>query len=181
MFLPGIETFLLRWLFDGRRLHADSDNNHGRYVLSYSRRYRWTLLAFTAMCVGLLVLGAFSGEESRQLLAVYYALFIPICGLFFYAAYDAFVLGISFDEQGVFIEGAQTRFVPWTAVTGVRYVRWLDWFVVECEGGVKIRLSAYRDGLHTFAQLASRGMQAHVAGKAGPLLIEKAARTAVHA
>ncbi len=181
MYLPGIETFLLQWLFNGRRLHADADTASGRYVLSYSRRYRWTLAAFTVLCIGFLALGGMSGEESGQLLAVYFALFIPICGLFFYAAYDAFVLRIAFDELGVYAEAAQTQFVPWSAIREVRYVRWLDWFVVTSDDGVKLRLSAYRDGLHTFAQFANRGMHASVAGEAGRLLWEKAARTAVHA
>src|SRR5512140_2693250 len=116
----GLETFLLEWLKRGRTPYVEPDPLAGRSMLTYSRRYRGTVLVFALFCIGILSLGYIGRREvSGTMLALYYILFCALSSVFFYAMWEAFRNPIAFSEEGIFVGSAGT-FVPWSAITEVR-------------------------------------------------------------
>lgn len=157
MYVPGLELALVEWLKRGRAAEARLDPLTGRFDLSYSQRYRWTVAVFALISLGFLLLGIEAIRERSRLAVVYYALFGPMAALFGYIFRDAFFRPISFSDAGIFFGRRQTRFIPWTAVTEARHIKALDWIVLRAAGGLRVGVSKFRDGLITFAEYARRG------------------------
>ena len=64
--------------------------------------------------------------------------------------------------------------LPWSSITRVDYSSTWNWFCFRGADGQKIRVSIYRNGLVTFAEVASRRMAAGPAGGVPHVLQEKA-------
>jgi len=94
----------------------------------------------------------------------------------FYCVHDVLLHRISFSEGGIQREDGLVPSVtlPWSSITRVDYSGIWNWFCLRGADGQKIHVSIYRNGLVTFAEVASRRMATGPAGGVPHLLQEKA-------
>ncbi len=103
-----------------------------------------------------------------------------IFGLILFAAllglHDAFLVRLSFSDEEIVLESrfAEPRRLPWSAVLSVDHSTIGNWFVFRSAGRPSMRISIYRNGLGTFAEVAERGLAHSPAGSGHYLLFEKA-------
>ena len=163
---------VLDWLLARREAEVPSDPATGRRSLTYSRRFLWT-----TCLVWVVANAAFSAtivlmKEDPPALVWGAGLFGLLWVAALAAAWDAFVTKLSVTEEGIWLQRgrAQRAFVPWKAVSNVRYSRLGSWFSFRAPGYPTVRVSLYRNGLGTLARCAERGMGRKRARKIPELL-----------
>jgi len=169
-------TSLLGWLLSQRDPEAELDMATGTRRLTYSRRFQVTTIVVLVVASG--AFGFITGLMRDDLNALAGAL--AIFGLMWLAAmvgaWDAFLTKVSFSSEGIFLDrGARAQsFIPWSAVTRVRYSRLGSWFAFRAPGFRTVRVSIYRNGLKSLAEVASLQLAHAKAGNIPALLFEKA-------
>lgn len=151
---------MLEWLLRVRDPEAESDVATGRLKLTYSRRFLWTtvlvaLVANIAFATTLLV----TMDDPPAL-----AWGVGVFGMFWVAAmvaaWDALWTKVSVSEEGIHVDRRHGKpvFVPWHSIRRVRYSRLGSWWTFQAPGFPAVRVSAYRNGLRSFATIAERRM-----------------------
>ncbi len=171
-------TALLAFLLRKRNPVASRDPRSGLYGLPFGRPYRITvvILAIEAAALLALEIVAFKDDPGPAALVLASSIFGLIFLAALYGLYDGFLARIGFSEEMLVREtpfGPPLR-VPWTAVISVEYSTVGNWFVFHAPGRPSIRVSIYRNGLGTFADVAGRGLERGPAGGGHYLLHEKA-------
>ncbi len=175
-------TALLGFLLRKRNPAASRDPRSGLYRLPFGRPYRVTavVLALEAAALLALEIVAFKDDPAPAALLVASSVFGLIALAALYGLYDAFLVRMSFSEEVLVREGpfGDPLRVPWTAVISVEYSTIGNWFVFHSPGRPSVRVSIYRDGLGTFAEVAGQGLARGPAGGGHDLLHEKAGNPA---
>jgi hypothetical protein len=170
----GAANIVLKWLLDKRNPEAQFDVATGRFRLFYSRPFRLIIATFAVLSNIMLAFGIFVFRDELRSLIMSSLIF----GLFWlgmlYAVYDTFLVRLSFTTEAIFRQGrlGEAVVVPWSLITEASYSSLCNWFTFRAESLPTIRISIYRDGLETFAQYASRGLEGSPAGTT-PSLFDK--------
>ncbi len=171
-------TALLGFLLRKRNPVAARDPRSGRYLLPFGRPYRVTVVVLAIVAAALLTLEivAFKDDPGPAALMLASSIFGLIALAALYGLHDAFLVRLSFSEEEIVLESrfGEPRRLPWSAVLSVEYSTIGNWFVFRSAGRPSIRVSIYRNGLGTFAEVAERGLAHSPAGGGHYLLYEKA-------
>ncbi len=171
-------TALLGSLLRKRNPVAPIDPRSGRRLLPFGRACRVTVAIFAVEAAALLALEivAFKDDPRPVALVLASAVFGLLVLAMLYALYDAFLVELSFSEEMIVRESpfGGRLLLPWSTVTSVEYSTIGNWFVFRAPGRPPVRVSIYRSGLGTFAEVAGRGLERSPAGGGHYLLHEKA-------
>ncbi len=169
---------LLDFLLRKRNPAAPLDPRSGRYLLPFGRPYRVAVVILAVEAAALLALEivAFKDDPGPAALVLASSIFGLLFLAMLYGLFDAFLVRISFSEEMLVRESPFGRplSVPWSAVISVEYSTIGNWFVFHSPGRPSVRVSIYRNGLATFAEVAGRGLARSPAGGGHYLLCEKA-------
>lgn len=146
----------MSWVKRGQTPHAESDPLTGQYVLSYSKRYRWTVALFTLLTIGFLALGIAGLQEGLRFVILYYVIFTPLAAYMLLGFRDAFYRPIRFNESGLFAGSGARAFIPWNTITAIRYRKHFGWAVISTQTGHRVYITNYRNGLYTLGSFVRR-------------------------
>lgn len=148
---------LLSWLLERREGVVKPDPVDGSIVLSFGRPYQvtvaWLFAVATVMWVFIVVV--FYGETgTAAALGLGFGL-MWIATL--YGVYDAFGVVVKASARG--LESLSPLFgarqLPWEDIQSVSYATHGNWYTFRSGQGWAIRISIYRNGLKSFANLVS--------------------------
>jgi len=168
---------LLNWILRGRDPAARIDPHTGRYSLSYSSRYRRMIVCLVIVTTAFAILGAVVAREVKgPALVLTVTIFGSMWLAGLYAAYDAFLVDLSFGTDGLkrSAAGGGSLMVPWSRVTAVEFSPTANWFTFRSPDARPIRVSIYRNGLATLGEISDAGLKTSPAGRSHYLLHEKA-------
>ncbi len=134
------------------------------------------VLAIVAAALLALEVMAFKDDPGPVALVLASSIFGLILLAALWGLHDAFLVRLSFSEEEIVLESrfGEPRRLPWSAVLSVDYSTIGNWFVFRSAGRPSMRISIYRNGLRTFADVAERGLAHSPAGGGHYLLYEKA-------
>jgi hypothetical protein len=147
---------VLSWLLSSRVGKVRPDLSDGSIELSYSRQYRMAMIFMFLLANGLLALAIpFWGDLPKFLLVS--GIFGVLWAALLYCVYDAFLRSIRVSGEGITRVGVLTRKVlDWTPIQKVSYSSLGNWYTFRSADGWSIRVSIYRNGLGSLAELAAR-------------------------
>jgi len=151
-----ITRWIIRKIYASRNPVAVRDTTTGRFDLPYGTFYRWTIILLFVASAAFLVLGLAGTAGDLKATLIVGGIFGALWAAVALAVWDLRFVTIRFGEDGIWKSSA-TRpevFVPWSSVTAVKYSESMKWFVFRSDTST-IRVSVARDGLGTFAQVAS--------------------------
>ena len=173
-------SVIISWLLSKRVPAARVDVLSGRFVLDYPLRYIATVVAFFIAACGFVVLGLVAWWEDWNKLLFAFMIIGPIWLYFGLAIYDALCVQLSFSPQALVKTtplGGQV-WVPWQGVTKVSYSTLTDLFTFSSSAGA-VRVTIFRNGLGTLAEVAEEALKSTPLGKAPHLLFEKASNAVI--
>jgi hypothetical protein len=148
---------LLSWLLDRRERVVAPDPIDGSIVLSFGGAYKATVAAVfvVATVMWVFALVVFYGEAGTA-----FALGIGFGVLWFatlYGVYDAFAVVVRASARGLESESPLfgARQLPWEDIQRVDYATHGNWYTFRSGRGWAIRISIYRNGLKSFANLVA--------------------------
>jgi hypothetical protein len=126
-------------------------------VLEYGRAIKALVIMFWIFDVGVFVAASFATEDER--IWAYCA-----AGGFFLLVLSVhlefFHVSIRFDDAGLHTTSPwrRTRFIPWSAITGIRFSTVAQWYLISTTEMGRVRLHLYLSGLRSLLdELARRG------------------------
>lgn len=175
MVTQALTIAVINWLLAARRPQA-APSSGGRFGLGYSRRYRVVILILFLAATGFLVMGLLAFRDDPQAFLIGSGIF----GLMWlgaaYCAWDTFCVRLSFSEMQLVREpslGTITT-LSWGEIAGLGFSANSNLFTFSTPTGRRFRVSLFRDGLGTLAEVAGRRLDSSPAAGSLPVLYEKA-------
>ena len=146
-----------------RSVRPDARQEGSLTVVEYGRPMKLFVLVFWLFVAGAAVAAAFASEHDRIIA------FCTVAGFFLLILslhLEFFHVSIRYDTDGLHTSSPwrRNRFVPWSAITGIRFSSALQWYVLSTSGLGHVRLHLYLSGLQSLLnELASRGFSIPVA------------------
>ena len=162
----------LEWLLQARNPDGDMDVATGRRKLTYSRRFLWTAAVVAVVANAAFGLTMLLTRDDRPAQAWSFGIFGLLWLAAMIGAWDALWTQMSVSEDGIHLERRHRKpvLIPWPAISRVRYSRLGSWFTFNAPGYPAVRISAYRNGLHTLAVVADRRLREPARARASSLL-----------
>ena len=157
---------LLEWLLRCRSVDVPSSHD-GSIELTFPWQYRLTAAVSVFLSTGFLLVGIilFRGDLARQ--AVLGGLFSLLWLATLWGAWDALCVQLRASAEGVAVSslGRTKRVLAWSGIESVRYATFGNWYTFRGSDGPTIRISIYRNGLHSFARLAREPIRGSPVGQ----------------
>lgn len=168
---------LLERLLRARDPIARHDPASGRYRLAYGRAWAWIAGLFVLISAGFLLFGVAVVRDDAVPLAIVVVVFGSMTAASLYALYDVAFVRLSFDGETLVKDSPLSGpvWVPWSRVVKVEYSNAASQIVFRSADGQTVRVSIYRNGLGTLADVAGAALQRGPMGTAPSVLYEKAA------
>lgn len=148
----AVTTLLFRSVCPAARQEA------GKFVVAYGRNLKIVAAASWLLVVALFVCAAISRPSDRV------AVFCVASAFFLLALYlhlEFFHVSIRFDDLGLYTTSPwrRNRFIPWSAVSTVRFSQLAQWYVLSTSRMGRVRLHLYLSGLQSLlTELDRRGI-----------------------
>ena len=126
-------------------------------IVEYGRTMKVFVVVFWLFVAGATIAAAFASEHERVIA------FCTVTGFFLMVLsmhVECFHVSIRYDSDGLHTVSPwrRDRFVPWSAITGIRFSLVLQWYVLSTSGLGCVRLHLYLSGLQSLLEeLARRG------------------------
>ncbi len=156
----GLTSAVLRWL-RGARVADAALGPEASVELCFSPAYRVTVVILGAVATALLAGTVVIFHDDPQALVMTVAIFGALWLATFAAVYDAFGVRLTAAPRGVTTRSwfGGERFLPWERLSAVTYNSNMNWYRFRSDQGWSVRVSIFRSGLGTFAQLVRANIQ----------------------
>lgn len=148
---------VIDWLLAARRPQA-APSPDGRFGLGYSRRYRVTIAVSLVAATGFLIGGILVLQDDLKAFLVGNGVFGAMWLGIAYYAWDAFCVRLSFSELQLVRESllGTPLAVSWGEIARFRFSSTSNLFTFSTIAGRHFRVSLFRDGLETLAEVSTR-------------------------
>ena len=161
VFAQAVNRRIDRWVAEGRALDALRDEQNGRWIMRFGRRWRiraaCNCAAFACICAGALALEYAGIPLGFWIRLGYVGFMFPVFLLSIWDVIRAFSTRVVLDDESIAVESglASSKRFEWSRILSARYSRFFG-LVLENTDGRRMRISPGMDGLRTLLDFLIR-------------------------
>jgi hypothetical protein len=153
----GVTKSLLGWLRGSRSGTVPSDPTDHSIELRFGSPYRVAVAAGFLLATGFLLGGVLAVGEDRQAQVIVGVVFGALWFGMIYGVYDAYGVQLKASPRGIRSKSwlRQEREMYWEQIDRISYASIGNWYTFRSSQGWSVRVSIYRNGLRSFADLVA--------------------------